>query len=101
MVQEISNIFNFINGDSATIHFIHEYGRATPNKLVREYTAMVGTGSKLKTRMAQNNEQCVKGLITSLLAKARTRLLAYLDNYTIESTNSNGDKESCIIAAMM
>ena len=94
-------LFKFQDSEGATIHLIDHYGRIDLDQVKAQTADLVGVGSNVKTRKAQDNAQACQCLFNSLTVSAKALVLTHRDDYIVTTANADGDQETFTVAARM
>ena len=94
-------LFTFTDVAGKDIDLISQYGLLTSKTIKDQTKDLVGAGSNVATRKAQNNMQAQTCLMNSLSPKAKVLLLTHREDYTILAADASGAMQATIVAALM
>jgi len=94
-------LFTFTDSAGKDIDLISQYGLLTSKTIKDQTKDLVGTGTNVATRKAQNNMQAQTCLMNSLSPKAKALLLTHREDYTILAADASGAMQTTIVAALM
>lgn len=99
--QGTNDLFTFNDNAGEEVNLITQYGLLTSELIETQTEDLLGTGSNVATRKAQNNMQAQTCLMNTLGPKAKALLLTHREDYTKSSTDATGAEQSTIVAALM